>query len=42
MFADECRKQKVLFAIADLAALALAFAIALILQRSGRRNPGSS
>ena len=31
MFADECRKQKVLFAIADLAALALAFAIALIL-----------
>ena len=31
MFADECRKQKVLFAIADLAALALAFAIALTL-----------
>lgn len=31
MFAGECRKQKVLFAIADLAALALAFAGALIL-----------
>ena len=31
MFAGECRKQKVLFAIADLAALALAFAIALAL-----------
>jgi len=31
MFADECRKQKVLFAIADLVALALAFAGALAL-----------
>ena len=31
MFAGECRKQKVLFAIADLVALALAFAIALAL-----------
>ncbi|HEV2169349.1 MAG TPA: sugar transferase [Candidatus Binatus sp.] len=31
MFADECRKQKVLFAIADVIALALAFATALIL-----------
>jgi len=31
MFADECRKQKVLFAIADLIALALAFGGALAL-----------
>jgi len=31
MFADECKRQKVLFAIADLAALALAFAGALVL-----------
>ncbi len=29
MFADECKKQKVIFAIADVCALALAFAIAL-------------
>jgi exopolysaccharide biosynthesis polyprenyl glycosylphosphotransferase len=29
MFADECKKQKVLFAIADIGALALALAIAL-------------
>jgi len=35
MFAGECRKQKVLFAIADVAALALAFAIALILHDPG-------
>jgi len=42
MFADECRKQKVLFAIADLAALALAFAIALILHDPDGANPGSS
>jgi exopolysaccharide biosynthesis polyprenyl glycosylphosphotransferase len=31
MFAGECRKQKVLFAIADVVALALAFAVALAL-----------
>src|SRR5260370_38386238 len=31
MFAGECKKQKVLFAIGDVAALALAFAIALML-----------
>jgi exopolysaccharide biosynthesis polyprenyl glycosylphosphotransferase len=31
MFAGECKKQKVLFAIADVIALALAFAIALML-----------
>ncbi|HYK65659.1 MAG TPA: hypothetical protein VEY94_11990, partial [Patescibacteria group bacterium] len=31
MFAGECRKQKVLFAIADIAALLLAFAAALTL-----------
>jgi exopolysaccharide biosynthesis polyprenyl glycosylphosphotransferase len=31
MFASECRKQKVLFAIADVAALALAFGVALTL-----------
>jgi len=31
MFAGECKKQKVLFAIADIAALALAFAVALTL-----------
>lgn len=31
MFAGECRKQKVLFAIADIAALALAFGSALML-----------
>ena len=31
MFASECRKQKVLFAIADIVALALAFGFALTL-----------
>ena len=31
MFAGECRKQKVLFAIADIVALALAFGVALTL-----------
>jgi exopolysaccharide biosynthesis polyprenyl glycosylphosphotransferase len=35
MFADECKKQKVLFAIADVIALALAFAIALMLHDPG-------
>ena len=35
MFAGECRKQKVLFAIADLIALALAFAGALALHDPG-------
>ena len=35
MFADECKKQKVLFAIADVCALALAFAIALAIHDPG-------